>query len=322
MKRFLLIGGVLLACGAGIFADTLNSGATSATSTAFNPTGSFWNNVSSDTVNGSNAANVGNFLGDTGAFALNGNVTAGCSTCGVNYMAGGGQMFVNSGNTPDYVSNLNFVSQTGGVSISLLYANSAANGFAEVGIYDASSTANAANNHLVLQPGSMTNLNNDIGATYTSGTLMSGSTNLGAYSLTNGSPYANWGIYVRTCEEGSVSFAQCNADGKVVTFYMGEPSQLGSLYTPYDTAHQHFALFQAGTNPNQYYAGLEDFAFSSAFPTNPVEGYGDFNDLIFGVTTSIAESGTGSGSTVPEPGTLLLFVVGLAGIGILGRRRL
>jgi len=236
----------------------------------------------------------------------------------VNYMADGGQMFVNSGNTPDYVSNLNFVTQAGGLSISLLYANSGANGFAQFGIYDASSAVNAVNNHLVLQLGLTTNLNNDIGATYTSGTLLAGATNLGTYDLSNGSPYADWGIYVQTCEEGSVSFAQCNADGKIVTYYMGEPSQEGALYTPYDTNHQHFALFQSGTNPDQYYAGLEDFAFSQAFPTNPVEGYGDFNDLIFGITTGISESGT---SPVPEPGTLSMFGLGLAVIGIFGRRR-
>ena len=45
-----------------VWADNLNSGNTSATSQAFNPTGSFWNNTSSDTVNGTNAANVGNML--------------------------------------------------------------------------------------------------------------------------------------------------------------------------------------------------------------------------------------------------------------------
>jgi hypothetical protein len=291
------------------FGDTLYSGSSAATGTAFNPTGTFWNNVSSNTVNGTDTANVGNFLSDTGAFALNGNVTLGCPTCGVNYMAGGGQMFVNSGNTPDFVSNLNFVSQGGPLSIALLYAN----GFAEFGIYDASSALNAVNNHLILQPGQTTNLNNHIGQTYTSGTLMEGASNLGTYLLSSGSPFSTWGLYVTTCEEGSVSFAQCSADGEIVTFYMGEASQEGALYVPYDADHQHFALFQAGTNANTYYAGLEDFAFTRAFPTNPVEGYGDFSNLIFGIYSS------STGTATPEPATLSIVALGLAGLGFFGR---
>jgi hypothetical protein len=168
-----------------------------------NPPGSFWNNSSNDVVNGSNAANIGNFLSDTGAFALNGKVTAGCPTCGVSYMAAGGQMVVHAGNTPDFVSNLNSVKQAGALSVSLLYANSGANGFAEFGICDARSVANAANNHLILQPGSVTNLNNDVGATYTSGTLFNGGTNLGAYNLSSGSvgraARANSPVTLRGC---------------------------------------------------------------------------------------------------------------------------
>ena len=70
--RLLLVFLCVLVLGAStdsLRADTLNSGSHSATSTAFNPTGSFWNNTSNDVVNGSNAANVGNFLNATGSFA-------------------------------------------------------------------------------------------------------------------------------------------------------------------------------------------------------------------------------------------------------------
>jgi hypothetical protein len=335
MKLNLVLSAALVLSGSAAFGDTLNSGSSAATGTTFNPAGAFWNNLSSDTVNGSNAANVGDFLSASGSFAA---PVAGCPTCGTNYMAGGGRMFVNAGNTPDYVSNLNFVRQAGALSITLLYANSDANGNAEFGIYDSSSPTNSVNNHLILQPGQVTNLNNAIGNVYTTGVLVSGSTIGGTWNLAAGSPYATWGLYVRTCEEGSVSFAQCNADGKIVTFYMGQPSQLGTLYAPYDTAHQHFALFQngssvniqagsglniqagsslniqAGSNTNTYYAGLEDFAFSAAFPTNPIEGYGDFNDLIFGINSSV--------STTPEPATLSIVGLGLVGLGFFGRRQL
>jgi hypothetical protein len=320
MKKLnLVLSLALFVSGSAVFADTLNSaGSTPAVASAFNPTGAFWNNTSSDVVNGSQAINVGNFLSDTGAVALNGNVTAGCPTCGTNYMASGGQMYVNAGNTPDYVSGLNFVRQAGALQITLLYANSGANGFAEFGIYDVS---NPNVNHVILQgglgqgPGSTMNLNNAIGGVYTQGT---GTGSLsGTVSLATGAPYANWGLYVRTCTEGSVTVAKCMADGDIVTYYMGAASQEGSNFVPYDTAHQHFALFQAGTNANQYYAGLEDWAFNASDPnasTNGVEGYGDFNDLIFGITSSI--------SSVPEPATLSIVGLGLAGLGILGRRKL
>jgi hypothetical protein len=306
LKRLnLVLTAAVFVTGSAAFADTLNSGGSAAALQSFSASGSFWNNSSATTVNGSNQINVGNFLTGTGGFA---SPVTGCSTCGPNYMAGGGQMAVNSGNTPDYVSNLNFVRQAGALSLTLLYANSAENGFAEFGIYDAS---NPDQNHLILQPGLVTNLNNSIGNVYTSGTMYSGTTNLGVYNLSNGSPYATWGLYERVCEEGAVSYAQCNADGKIATFYMGAPSQLPSQYAPYDNAHQQFALFQAGSNLNMYYAGVEDYAFTQAFPTEPVEGYGDYDSLIFGISTS----------TMPEPSTLPIVFLGLAGISILSRRR-
>ena len=307
MRRLNLALAATLLVSASVFADTLNSGGSAASLQAFSSSGSSWNNVSSDTVNGTNQINVGNFLTGTGGFA---SPVAGCPTCGPNYMAGGGQMFVQAGNSSDSVANLNFVRQAGALSITLMYANSSLNSFAEFGIYDASNPINAAQNHLILQTGLVTNLNNSIGAVYTSGTLFSGTTNLGGYDLSAGSPYATWGLYERVCEEGPVSYAQCSADGNIVTFYMGEASQLLSNYTPYDTDHQHFALFQAGSNLNTYYAAVEDFAFTQAFPINPVEGYGDFNSLIFGITTS-------ADSSAPEPTTLSNVLLGIAGFVIL-----
>ncbi len=317
MKTLRLALSVFMFMGGSVaFADNLNSGSSTAVSSAFNPSGSFWNNTSSDVVNGSSAVNVGNFLSDTGAFAQNANVTAGCSTCGVNYMASGGQMLVNNGNTPNYVSNLNFLRQKGGLSVTLLYANSAANSIAEFGIYDATSQVNAQNNHIVLQAANAINLNNSIGAVYTSGTMFTGVVNDGTYNLASGSPYATWGIYVKTCTEGSVSLAQCGTDGDLVTYYMGEPSQLNAAQTPYDVSHQHFAAFQAGTNASQYYIGLEDSAFTAALPAGGVEGYGDFSDLIFGVVTTGATLPP-LPVTTPLPPSILLMLVGALAVAML-----
>jgi hypothetical protein len=313
MKNLLLL--VLLSLTVAASADTLLSGASTATSSAFNPVGSFWNNASADIVNGSNQANVGNFLNDTGAFALNGNVTSGCLTCGVNYMAGGGQMYVNTGNTPDFVSNLNFKGVSGTLTIALLYANNPSNSLSTFGIYDAS---NPTTNHLVLQNAG-TNLNGDIGTVYTSGELFSGATDLGGYSLTNGSPYANWGLFVTTCEDSqATNDTQCAAEGQLVTFYMGALSQEGSDFTN-DTSHQHFALFQSGTNVDQFYAGVEESAFTAANPTIPTEGYGDFNDLVFSINTSA--TGTSTTTPTPEPATIFTTALGIGGVLLRMRRR-
>jgi hypothetical protein len=301
--------------GTSAFADTLNSGSSAATLQAFSFAGSSWNNPSSDIVNGSNQVNVGNFLTGTGAFA---SPVAGCPTCGVNYMAGGGQMFSQAGNVPNSATGLNFARQAGALSITLMYANSANNSFAEFGIYDASDPVSAVQNHLILQAGLVTDLNNSIGRSFTRGVLLSGASNLGMYDLSAGSPFAHWGLYERVCIEGPVSYAQCSADGAIVTYYMGEQSQEQSAYTPYDSNHEHFALFQAGTNLNTYYAAIEDFAFTQAFPINPVEGYGDFNSLIFGITTSSLSSL----SSLPEPTTLSSVLLGVAGLSIVSRRKL
>jgi hypothetical protein len=225
-----------------------------------------------------------------------------------------------SGNTNDATSALNFVRQAGALQISLAYAFSGNNGNVEIGIYD---QANPYAKHLILaqsDTANSTNLNNEIGPVYTSGLLFAGSTNMGTYSLSNGSPYATWGIYVRTCSEGSVvTFAQCRADHDVNTYYMGATSQLDSAngYQTYDPAHEHFALFQAGSNVNQYYAGIEDYAFNTAFKTaNPIEGAGDYKDIILSITTGIGID------PVPEPATVSIMGLGLAGLGLIGRRKL
>jgi PEP-CTERM motif len=304
MNKLLLAGAMFLINSSSVLADSLFSGSSSASSSAFNSVGNFWSNVSSDLVNGSGQANVGNFLADTGAFALNGNVTANCGTCGINYMAAGGQMYVNNGNTPNYVSGLNFVTGSGGLQITLLYANSPMNSLASFGLYDQSNPAN----HLVLQQAGV-NLNNSIGSSYMAGTEFAGTTNLGAYNLSNGSPYSSWGLYVTTCAAAATSVAACTSSGNLVTYYMGLPSALNAGQS-LDSNHEHFALFQSGTNVNQYYVAVEDSVLTGA-STND----GDYNDLIFGVTSSIPEA------PVPLPSSVGLLGIGLAGLAFARRRR-
>lgn len=306
--RILTLTLAILAASAA-YADTLNTGGGFNTSTgtfsAFNLgtqgscTGGvctdgtpFFNNTSSDVVNSSTSANAGNFLSATGGFA---SAVSGCSTCGVNYMASGGQMYTQSANSPNFASALSFISQTSQVSMTLLYANSSMNNNAEFGLYDASSQANALSNHEIVQPGGVTNLNNDIGATYV---------------FTNN--YAAYGIYALTCDVNAAPGACPGAN--VVTYYSNVAMNGVNGDTPAaDANHMHWALFQSGTNPNVYYLALEDFAIQTG-TRNPIEGYGDYNDIILELNTSVGQT--------PEPATFSIVALSLAGLAWLRSRKM
>jgi hypothetical protein len=256
----------------------------------------FFNNTSSDVVNGSSAANAGNFLSATGGFAT---PVLGCPTCGVNYMASGGQMYTQSSNTPDFASAFSFISQTGVVSLSLLYANSSTDNNAEFGLYDASSQSSALTNHEVVQAAGITNLGNVIGQ---------------SYNLTNN--YAAYGVYAVTCTLNEANGA-CPA-GDVVTYYSNISLNSVNGDTPRaDANHMHWALFQSGTNADIYYLALEDYALQGLQTRNPVEGYGDYNDIILELNTT-----PGQQIQTPEPETLPIIVLSLAGLGWLRNRKL
>jgi len=316
MKLKLILAASAMLAGAVAYADTLNNAAGFNQSTGvfsafamgsqgFCHNGGagpcvdgtpFWNNTSGDTVNGSNAANAGDLLGDVGAFALNGNVTLNCSTCGVNYMASGGQMYTQAANSPNFASAFSFIRNATSLQITLLYANSSTNNNAEFGIYDASSALNALNNHVIVQQSGVTNLNSIIGTTYT---------------VTN--PYATWGVYARTCNANAANGA-CPGANVQTLFSNVAMNSLNGDTPAADAGHMQWALFQSGTNANVYYVALEDGVLTGSQTRLFTEGYGDYNDIILRIDTS----GTG----VPEPATLSMMGLALAGLGIMGRRKL
>ena len=70
---------------------------------------------------------------------------------------------------------------------------------------------------------------------------------------------------------------------------------------PGDTsAHQHFALFGNATDINVFYLGSEDWF------GNPMEGNGDFNDMVFKINSD----------AVPEPTTFALLGIGLLSLAL------
>jgi hypothetical protein len=248
-------------------------------------------------VNGSSAANAGDFLSASGGFATG---VFGCPTCGVNYMAGGGQMYTQSSNSPNFASAFSFISQTGVVSFSLLYANSSTNNNAEFGLYDASSQLNALTNHEVVQAAGITNLNSIIGQTY---------------NLTNN--YGTYGIYAVTCTVNAANGA-CPV-GDSVTYYSNLSLNSVDGDTPMaDANHMHWAMFESGTNPDLYYLALEDYALQDSQTRNPIEGYGDYNDIILELNTT-----PGQQAKTPEPQTIYLLGIGLlslAGLTLRNKR--
>jgi PEP-CTERM motif len=210
-----------------------------------------------------------------------------------------------AGSAATIPTSFNFVRQAGALTISLIYANSSTNNGAEIGLYNQTdiSGVNPAN-HTVLQAGGLVNLN---------GTNFGAPVTLGSFA--GGSPYANWGVYVRTCSGGvPATPTGCGAAGGTVVQYT--ETNTGNLSIPtLDFGHQHWAIFQSAQNANTYYLALEDFAFGSNGPTSfnsPNEGYGDYNDLIFAINTS--QTGT------PEPTTLSIVGLGLVGLAAFGRR--
>jgi hypothetical protein len=310
LSRHTLTLVLTILAGSAVFADGLNTGGGFNTSTgtfsAFNLGAQgfctagvctdgtpFFNNTSADVVNGSNAANAGDFLSATGAFAT---AVSGCPTCGADYMAGGGQMYTQSANLPNFASAFSFIKQTGAVSVTLLYANSSTNNNAEFGLYDASNQTHALTNHEVVQAAGVTNLNSIIGQ---------------AYNLTNN--YATYGIYARTCTVNAASGACPSGDS--VTYYSNLSMNSVDGNTPAaDADHMHWALFQSGTNANIYFLALEDYAIQSG-TRNPVEGYGDYNDIIVELNTTPRVQ-------APEPMTLPMLALSFAGLGWLRRRKL
>jgi PEP-CTERM motif len=198
-------------------------------------------------------------------------------------------------------ASFNFVRQAGALTISLIYANDPSNSGAEIGIYNQSDISGVnPGNHTVLQTGGVTNL------------IASFASPVALGSFAGGSPYANWGVYVRECTTVPVVPNSCT--GNVAQYTETTASNLGVPAN--DTAHQHWALFQSAANANIYYLALEGFAFGSNGPASfaaPNEGNGDYSDMIFQINTSGV-------SGVPEPATLSVVGLGLIGLAAFGRR--
>jgi len=355
MKKLLLMSAAVVALSGGLFADTIwvgSQGSLTAIPTTASFTGSqvvytgstvnatnaqvpFWNNPSQDNAGLADSAcvftgcapghvaNVGDVLAGlaTGTDLIGSNLTGTPSGSNNNTVIGGSYFNGLTGNgdpvsaaTPTTVSGkgtntvtpaleFSFMSQATALQVSVLFADSG---------LDCPTTGAGCNT------GQYTSF-----GTYILGTGSCGSncqflpTAIGTASMnisgTPGSatvdPNDNattvYGYYATVCY--SFSGGVCSQS---ITYTTGAGNFTNSTLPALTGAlgWNHFSYFEL-TNGEMVF-GLEDGLSVG------VEGAGDYNDLIFAVTGNPPFT-----SSTPEPGTIAIMGLGLAGLGIIGRRR-
>lgn len=335
MKKLWVLSAGLVALSGSMFADTVWSGSSGslisvpATSSitpapAYGPPIStqnqapFWNNPSGDTAALGHLANIGGVLegvatqsdliGSNLVGGVGGNVSGtyfsfatGDATTGGGDPAG---VTPNTATTQSPSLEFSFMSAATAFNVSVLFADSGLDG----------GTGNAGG------PGTVFGYYYGSGAGIQlhqlGGTINNNSTGTSPQSLASGITLdgsgAVYGLYATVCYvysgttcTGSVTYT--TGAGNYTTNIAAGSQYLGAL------DWNHFAFFQL-TNGEEV-LGFEDtpFALGATFDT---EGEGDFNDVVIGLIGNPAVGGS-----APEPGTIAIMGLGLAGLGLIGRRR-
>jgi len=342
MRKFWLLSAALVALSGSIFADSIylpgsngayfTVGSTSGfCCTAVTPESNsantqipFWNNYSADAINSdTNHTNVGDILGgsSTGTNLIGTNLTGSPSVLGTTTTvngsyyaatngAGGDPAAVNTGLSNTSMTpalDFSFQSTQTSFAISLLFADSgnntgsAATGATQIGTYIM------------------------IGSTFTVATVIdsavANNTTGSAVALSGYNPdlVVNsgtvYGFYATVCYhmtggvcDASITYTTDNGNFVTPGSNTGNVAGwTGSL------GWNHFALFNLASG--EEVLGFEDSPWALS-ATNAVEGEGDFNDVVIGLVGNLPVT-----SSTPEPGTIAIMGLGLAGLGLIGRRR-
>jgi hypothetical protein len=349
MKKIWLLSAAVVALSASMFADSIytGSGTTSngnffsvgATSTfccSATPAGTlntqtpFWNNYSGDTVvtpagTNANQNNVGDILaGSTtgtnlvgGTTNLTGTPTVLGTTTQVNgsyyaltSAAGGDPVAVNTtGTSVNPALDFQLQSTQTAYTVSLLFADSQNN-------TGTPGTATVIGTYIMLggvfTTASM--IDPDVANNDTTGTALplTVTNTQGNHELVQNAGTV-YGFYATVCY--AFTGTTCTAS---VTYTTGN----GNFVTPGFTGTQdagwlgalgwnHFAMFNLASG--EEVIGFEDSPWPLGSSNTP-EGEGDFNDVVIGLVGNSTPS-------VPEPGTIAIMGLGLASLGIIGRRR-
>jgi hypothetical protein len=356
MKKLLVMSAGLVALSGSMFADTIGSGtgvltyiggtpistfvgqqATyNASSFPGAPVGTpFWNNPSSDGVAppppqlaDGHIANVGDVLAGLatgsdligtnlngtpspstpntstsingawyGTASGNGNPSTGATQTISNVSVNGGTSTAAVELTPTL--EFSFMSQATAFNIALLFADSGNDtGSAPGGTVFGTYTETATNSGVfTLTP--LTSASDDV----------TGATTIATNDVIGGGAGAFYGFYATVCYQ--VSSGACTQSVTYTTgagnFTTNEGS--GTMFAG-ALGWNHFALFELASG--EEVIGFTDTPFSLATNT---EGLGDYNDIVVGLTGNSAINFT------PEPGTIGIMGLGLAGLGLIGRRR-